>query len=103
MRKYILILSALCIGGLCDQIWINQVAEYSDLNSCAEAPLSGVVRGQKSGCGALTSYSCFCTASSSRFEAIISTAVLSACPGSTEDADSATLVFSLYCQIGLTA
>ncbi|KAK5052603.1 hypothetical protein LTR84_002468 [Exophiala bonariae] len=101
--KQILSVLILCMGVSCDQIWVNQVPDYSSLNSCAEPPLSGIVRGQKSGCGALTSYSCFCTASSSHFEGLISTAVLNACPGSTEDADSATEVFSLYCQIGLTA
>lgn len=103
MRKQIIIPLTWFTGALCGQIYIDQVSEYSDLSPCAETPLSGVVRGQKSGCGASTSYSCFCTASSSKFEAIISTAVLSACPGSTADADSATSIFSLYCQLGLAA
>jgi hypothetical protein len=84
-------------------IYINQVSAYSDLDSCAEPPLSTVVRDMYSGCGdggRLTSYSCFCTASSEKFASIISTAVLKACPGSTDDADSATSVFSAYCQLG---
>jgi hypothetical protein len=60
-----------------------------------------------SGCGdggALTSYSCFCYASSAAFASIISTAVVENCTQATPtpqlEASSAVQVFSSYCQLG---
>ncbi|KAK5245013.1 hypothetical protein LTR93_010114 [Exophiala xenobiotica] len=87
------------------QIFINNVQGYANLDSCAEMPLSTVVRDMYSDCGDqghTTSYSCFCTASSSYMAGVISTAVLQQCPGSTADASSATAVFNAYCQLNAT-
>ncbi|KAB8801907.1 hypothetical protein FH972_026728 [Carpinus fangiana] len=83
--------------------YINQVPLYSSLTSCAEAPLSAIVRGESSGCGEdFSSFTCFCTQSSSRFNSIISKAVSSNCGGSiaAEQASSAGAVFASYCQLG---
>lgn len=86
------------------QVFINQVQEYSSLSPCPEAALSTVVRDMYSGCGdggKTTSYSCFCTASSSQFASIISTAVMKACNSSSNAASSAAQVFDAYCQLGV--
>jgi hypothetical protein len=66
---------ALLTGALCSSvaaiktsIYINQVAGYSQLPSCAEDRVSAIVRAQSSGCGdqqALTSFGCFCIDQSS--------------------------------------
>ncbi|KAI1456515.1 hypothetical protein F4805DRAFT_458721 [Annulohypoxylon moriforme] len=86
------------------QIFINKVPAYSSLPHCAELPLSFIVRDMASGCGdgsKTTSYSCFCTASSSKMDGIISTAVASRCStGPTNAATQALDVFSSYCNLG---
>ena len=84
---------------LSQHIFINLVPEYSALPSCAQSPLSSIVRDMDKGCGdggATTSYSCFCTASFSYFSTLISTAVLTQCSESGE-ASSAIDVFDSYC------
>ena len=98
-------LSTLLSLVLAQQVFINQIPAYSSLDACAEPPLSSIVRDMYSGCGdggRTTSYSCFCTESSSHMASVISTAVLAHCPGSTTDAASATTVFHAYCQLNAT-
>ncbi|PYH83287.1 hypothetical protein BO82DRAFT_431034 [Aspergillus uvarum CBS 121591] len=87
--------------------YINKVADYSSLSQCAVAPLSSVVRDMVSGCGdggKYTSYSCFCTASSSEFNHIISSGVESNCGTNSENQVSTALaVFHSYCLFNATA
>lgn len=101
MQCHSLLLLSFGLASSAQQIYIDNVPGYSDLDSCAEPPLSTVVRDMYSGCGdggVYTSFSCFCTASSSYMASVISTAVLSYCPGSTADASSAASIFHAYCQ-----
>jgi hypothetical protein len=84
-------------------IFINQVQEYSSIDSCAVVPLSTIVRDMVSGCydgGMTTSYNCFCSTSSDRFNNIIATAVSSNCSGTISDVVSALEVFQAYCGLG---
>ena len=86
--------------------WLNQAAGYSALPTCAEAPISSIVRGMVSGCGdggSATSYSCFCTASSDKFQSIIATSVAEECGSSGTQVASATSVFHEYCLMGKNA
>lgn len=86
------------------KLWINQVPAYSNLPVCAENPVSRIVRGMASGCGdggALTSFTCFCTDSSSQFASIISTAVESKC-GSGDGTNQALDVFASYCRLAVS-
>ncbi|EXJ83692.1 hypothetical protein A1O1_07316 [Capronia coronata CBS 617.96] len=88
------------------QIFIDNAPGYASLGTCAEPPLSTVIRDMNSGCGdngATTSFSCFCTASSSYMADVISSAVLQRCPGSTAAAASATAVFNAYCALDKTS
>jgi hypothetical protein len=83
--------------------WLNQLDSYDSLPYCAEGPISSIVRDMVSGCGdggRATSYSCFCTRSSSRFESIIATAVAKECSHWGTEASSATSIFHEYCQLG---
>ncbi|EOD48344.1 hypothetical protein UCRNP2_4914 [Neofusicoccum parvum UCRNP2] len=90
------------------KIWINQVDGYSKLVPCAQDPLSTIVRGMASGCGddnSYTSYTCFCTGSSSKMATIISKAVSTTCRNSSapQQISSALDVFDQYCAIGVAA
>jgi hypothetical protein len=103
----LLLLSILSTLFICpshaQDIFINQVPEYSLLGTCAEPPLSSIVRDMYSGCGdgtQTTSYDCFCSQSSSQFDSIISKAIVNKCPSATADATSALEVFASYCQLG---
>lgn len=81
--------------------YINQVPAYSSLPSCAERPLSTIVRGMARGCGdhnAVTSYDCFCTSSSSFFASVISSSVSKEC-GQAASAEAALEVFGGYCAL----
>ncbi|SPJ73216.1 uncharacterized protein FTOL_02946 [Fusarium torulosum] len=83
--------------------WLNQLDSYDSLPYCAEGPISSIVRDMISGCGdggRTTSYSCFCTRSSSRFESIIPTAVAKECSHWGSEASSAMSIFHEYCQLG---
>ena len=84
-------------------LFINSFLEYSALPSCAEHPLSTIVRDMENGCGddrKTTSYSCFCTASSSYFASVISTKVASECLLETTTAVTQALeVFDMYCAL----
>lgn len=84
--------------------YIDSIPGYSKLPSCAEEPLSTIVRDMVDGCGdggELTSYSCFCTQSSSRIAMTISAQVMSNCPDSSSAAATSALdVFESYCQLG---
>lgn len=85
-------------------IYIDRIPGYEALDSCAVYPLSTIVRNMLGGCGdgsLLTSYSCFCTDSYSKFSWQISTAVSQNC-GSSQDslATSAVDVFQSYCTYG---
>lgn len=82
--------------------YIDTISGYDELSTCAEQVPSTVVRGQFSGCGdnnAVTSYTCFCTDSSSYTSAVISKDVMSSCPDSTAymQASSALELFAAYC------
>lgn len=88
--------------------YIDTISGYHDLSTCAEQVLSTVVRGEFSGCGdtyALTSYTCFCTDSSSYMSAVISKDVMSSCPVSAASvqASSALGIFAAYCALGVDA
>ncbi|KAJ3490067.1 hypothetical protein NLG97_g5859 [Lecanicillium saksenae] len=85
-------------------IYIDKVAGYKSLPACAEVPLSIIIRDMVKGCGdgaVLTSFSCFCTDSSTRFAFDISTAVASKCgPTAEAQVTSALDVFDRYCADG---
>lgn len=89
--------------------WINTVPGYSQLVPCAEHPLSTVVRGMSQGCGenaeSITSYTCFCTLSSSYMSSVISKGVSSYCRNSSalQQVSSAIAVFDAYCDLGVEA
>ncbi|PSR99075.1 hypothetical protein BD289DRAFT_54900 [Coniella lustricola] len=88
--------------------YINTVPGYSDLSTCAINVLSTIVRAQSSGCGdggALTSYTCFCTNSSSFFSYEITSAISESCASSvwSAQASSAIQVFDSYCDLGVEA
>ncbi|POS75061.1 hypothetical protein DHEL01_v206542 [Diaporthe helianthi] len=87
-------------------IFIDTVSGYDELSTCAEEVLSTIVRGQYSGCGdkgAVTSYTCFCTDSSSLMSNLITRAISNRCESSivSEQASSAIDVFDAYCAIGV--
>ncbi|KAK1728686.1 uncharacterized protein BDZ83DRAFT_608911 [Colletotrichum acutatum] len=85
--------------------YLNQADGYDSLPSCAEQPISSIVRDMVAGCGdggKTTSYSCFCTASSDRFREIIATSVAKNCGRSGVEVESATSVFDAYCQMEKT-
>ncbi|KAI6091715.1 hypothetical protein F4821DRAFT_225431 [Hypoxylon rubiginosum] len=100
----ILLLPFLATLVAAQRIFINQVPAYSSLPTCAEVPLSFIVRDMASGCGdgsKTTSYSCFCTDRSSKMNSIISTAVASRCStGPISAATEAVEVFASYCGLG---
>ncbi|KAK3369635.1 hypothetical protein B0T24DRAFT_722478 [Lasiosphaeria ovina] len=80
-----LLLSAGTTQVYAEKIYIDKVPGYSQLPPCAEVPVSTIVRDMERGCGdggRYTSFSCFCTASSSKFASIISTAVAARCAAS---------------------
>jgi hypothetical protein len=87
-------------------IFIDTVSGYDELSTCAEEVLSTIVRAQYSGCGdkgAVTSYTCFCTDSSSLMSDMITQAVSNRCDSSiiSDQASSAIDVFDAYCAIGV--
>ncbi|CAG9975166.1 unnamed protein product [Clonostachys byssicola] len=84
--------------------WINQLDNYSSLPVCAEGPISTIVRGMVKGCGdggRATSYSCFCTQSSSAFKDLIASSVEKECSGTGSEVVSATVLFEEYCSLGI--
>ncbi|KAG6355757.1 hypothetical protein INS49_003723 [Diaporthe citri] len=88
--------------------YIDTISGYNELSACAVNVLSTVVRDENSGCQdtyALTSYSCFCTDSSSFFSNVISRDVVSGCNSSiaSPQATSALSVFDAYCALGVAA
>lgn len=93
------------------KIWIHTVPGHSNLLTCAVYPLSTIVRDMERGCGDgkwLTSYTCFCTESSSHMSTIIASDVLSQCGNQTgatsfasNQATSANPVFHAYCELGV--
>ncbi|KAG8167534.1 hypothetical protein KVR01_003223 [Diaporthe batatas] len=87
-------------------IFIDTVSGYDELSTCAEEVLSTIVRAQYSGCGdkgAVTSYTCFCTDSSSLMSGMITNAISDRCDSSivSDQASSAIDVFDAYCAIGV--
>ncbi|KUI68723.1 Axial budding pattern protein 2 [Cytospora mali] len=88
--------------------FIDTISGYSELSTCAENVLSTIIRAQSSGCGdegALTSYTCFCTDSSSLFSYEITSAISVSCNSSiwSTQATSAIAVFDAYCALGVPA
>lgn len=88
--------------------FINDLAEYGSLASCAQEPLSTIVRVQASGCGMSSSYSCFCTDQSSSISSVIFEAVSEECVAHTvfndlDQASSAVNVFDVYCKFSENA
>jgi hypothetical protein len=88
-------------------IYLDLVPGYKSLSECAEFPLSTLIRNMWNGCGDnsdLTSYSCFCTDSFSKFSWDISTAIVSSCGSGlgAAQATSAVSVFHNYCANGTT-
>jgi hypothetical protein len=93
------------LESLSQSIYIDRVPEYASLPCCAQIPVSIIVRDMKNGCGdgnALTSYTCFCTSSSSHFSSLISTEAMAGCLGNSTDASRAVDVFSSYCEVGVS-
>lgn len=99
LRSFAIMSIIMIIGTqtLAQSTWIDQIPGYSLLPECAEVRLSAIVRGQSSGCGQITSYSCFCEQSYTTMNEIIATAVSSAC-NDMSDVNSALDVFGTYCQ-----
>lgn len=88
--------------------YIDTIPGYNELSACAVDVLSTVVRDENSGCQdtyALTSYTCFCTDSSSFFSNVISRDVVSGCDSSiaTPQVTSALSIFDAYCALGVAA
>jgi hypothetical protein len=85
---------------------IENASGYSKLTPCASRAVNGVVRGQRQGCTMSSSYACFCSQSSSRFNSVVSRAVTKTCQGNSDAqgfATSAQAVFSDYCAMGAIA
>lgn len=86
------------------RLFIDTIPAYSELPVCAKDQLKTIVKNMVNGCGdgkKTTSYSCFCTDSSSHFSQFISTKVASAClPETTTAVGAAADVFSSYCALG---
>lgn len=101
------LLATHCLADGETKVYINTVPGYSQLVPCAEHPLSTVVRGGSKGCGenfdAITSYTCFCTLSSSYMSSVISKGVSSQCRNSSalQQVSSAIAVFDAYCDLGV--
>ncbi|KAF2138608.1 uncharacterized protein K452DRAFT_301131 [Aplosporella prunicola CBS 121167] len=100
----LLILNYFSLLATPQRIFIDQVPAYADLPICAVVPVSSIVRGMTSGCGdggAMTSFSCFCSKSSSKFASMIATDVRSKCTSTgSESVTSAALeVFDSYCHM----
>lgn len=93
-----------CFASTATEIYIDKAQGYENLASCAEVPLSRIVRDMAQGCydgSRLTSYSCFCTDSYRRIGFDISTAVSTTCgTTSREQVTSALDVFQRYCLEG---
>lgn len=88
--------------------YIDTIPGYNELSTCAVSVLSTIVRDENSGCQdtyALTSYTCFCTDSSSFFSNLISRDVVAGCNSSiaATQATSALGVFDAYCALGVAA
>lgn len=88
--------------------YIDTISGYDELAACAVHVLSTVVRDENSGCQdtyALTSYTCFCTDSSSYFSNVISSDVVASCNSSiaAPQATSALGIFDAYCALGVAA
>lgn len=88
--------------------YIDTIPGYNELSTCALSTLSTIVRDEISGCQdtyAMTSYTCFCTDSSSYFSSVISNDVLAICNLSiaATQATSALGVFGAYCALGVAA
>lgn len=86
--------------------YIDTIKGYHALATCAQDVLSTVVRAQMSGCGdneQLTSYTCFCTDSSSFFNNLIAQDVATSCVKQPAQVTSAVKIFSGYCALGVEA
>lgn len=86
--------------GTAQGVFINLIPAYKGLPPCAEVPLSTIVRDMNLGCGdggKTTSWSCFCSASSSQFAAKISSRVQASCTADLPAVTAALGVFSTYC------
>ncbi|KAK7986916.1 hypothetical protein PG988_001904 [Apiospora saccharicola] len=89
---------------LAQRIFIDELPGYKALPSCAERPVHTIVKDMSMGCGdrqKTTSYSCFCTASSTQYVSIISKEVAKLClPDTTTAVPQALSLFESYCAIG---
>ncbi|KAK0717535.1 hypothetical protein B0T26DRAFT_298961 [Lasiosphaeria miniovina] len=87
------------------KIYIDKAPGYAELPPCAKVPVSTIVRDMKRGCGdggRYTSFSCFCTASSSKFASVIGTDVAARCAASgiaSQGLVAALSVFDSYCRV----
>ena len=104
MRLILTLVVFLAPVGYCQSLYIDTIPEYRELPACAVVPLSTIVRDMSDGCGddkEVTSYSCFCTNSSSEFNQIISSKVEANCSESASAvAQTALEVFASYCHLG---
>lgn len=102
-----ILLATRCLADGETKVYINTVPGYSELVPCAVYPLSTIVRDMSQGCGenadAITSYTCFCTLSSSIMSSVISKDVSSQCRNSSalQQVSSAIAVFDAYCDLGV--
>ncbi|KAK8091848.1 hypothetical protein PG997_002209 [Apiospora hydei] len=85
-------------------IFIDNLPGYRALPPCAETPVHTIVKDMSRGCGdhrKTTSYSCFCTASSTQYVALISKEVAKRClPDTTTGVSQALDLFGSYCAMG---
>ncbi|KAK8022441.1 Glycosyl transferase [Apiospora rasikravindrae] len=92
---------------MAQNIFIDSLSGYQALPPCAERPVNAIVKNMASGCGdhqMTTSYSCFCTASSTKYVSIISKEVAKRClPDTSTAIAQATDLFESYCAIGSAA
>ena len=92
---------------LAQRIFIDELPGYKALPSCAERPIHTIVKDMSMGCGdrkKTTSYSCFCTASSTKYVTLISNEVAKLCLPDTSTAVAQALdLFGSYCAIGSVA
>lgn len=103
IKASVMIVTACVYAQIPTSIFINIMPGWYSLDPCAEQPLSTIVRDMLSGCGdnsGTTSFSCFCSASSTQFQSVISRAVAIQCHNDTREIAMANDVFSEYCQLG---
>jgi hypothetical protein len=99
-HNLVILILLLARRGTPQSVFIDLIPAYKHLPPCAEVPLSTIVRDMDLGCGdggKTTSWSCFCSTSSSQFAANISSIVQASCTADLPAVTAALGVFSTYC------